>query len=159
MPACGCFTNEQYQRIISFTACRRVSRIVFYPAITITHIAQLVKTIANMFSPRLRSDSFRTSSRLSLEETRAPGCYNTGETIVRRDNQVLNSWRQPLGSCIRRIEPLSQGRRAISPRTIFPGSRLQISRKNTESRAQLFLDETRRANLRIFRRVPFSLFS
>lgn len=26
--------------------------------------------------------------------------FTTGETIVRRDNQVLNSWRQPAARCI-----------------------------------------------------------
>lgn len=119
------FTNE-YIISTNYIVHRVFHRVYFSApavAITITHIPQLVKTIANMFSPRLRSESFLLvhhplSFPLSLSFSLSQ-CLTRGDTMLAiipakqlfdGDNQVLNSWRQPLVSCIRRVEPLCQGR-------------------------------------------------
>lgn len=119
------FTNE-YIISTNYIVHRVFHRVYFSApavAITITHIPQLVKTIANMFSPRLRSESFLLvhhplSFPLSLSFSLSQ-CLTRGDTMLAiipakqlfdGDNQVLNSWRQPLVSCIRHVEPLCQGR-------------------------------------------------
>lgn len=41
----------------------------------------------------------KNGERKKTQHPRHPLPFTTGETIVQRDNQVLNSWRQPAARC------------------------------------------------------------